>query len=349
MGSTNSDTQRQTRLSDVAAHAGVSMATASRVVNRPEQVSDATRSRVEASIHSLGYTPAAPRAIEEIAHLQLVALLIPDIQNPYFAEIVRGVEEEIEHEQLSLLLFHTAEDEEREHQTLNKLANADVYGVIIFGSRLPSAALIELRKKLMLPLVVINRRINDPHVASVVVDSEQATWRAARYLINLGHRDIAYIAGPSASESSVARRRGIEKALGEVGQDLTAERLAPGFPDIEGGFQAMTSLLSAGTPPTGVLVYNDLMALGALHAIRSRGLRVPDDISIIGFDDITMAAHANPPLTTINQPKSRMGRLAVQLLLRMNQGEQKPGEGYVLLESPLVIRESTARPNPALR
>lgn len=338
------DRQRQPRLSDVATRAGVSMATASRVVNRPEQVSDSTRSRVEKAIQSLGYKPATHRAAVESAHLRLVALLIPDIQNPYFSEIVRGVEEEIEQEDLSLLLFHTAEDPEREEHTLNKLLSTDLTGVIVFGSRLPSSSLIKFQRESMSPLVVINRRIEDPNVACVVIDSEQATWRAARYLINMGHRDIAYVAGPTGSESSFARRRGIERALAEVGQELIEQRVVPGFPDIEGGFQAMTSLLGNGHVPTAVLVYNDLMALGALHAIRSRGLRVPEDISIIGFDDITMAAHANPPLTTINQPKYRMGRLAVQLLLRMGQGEQKPGEGYVLLESPLVIRESTAKP-----
>lgn len=338
------DPGRQPRLSDVAAHAGVSMATVSRVVNRPEQVSHSTRSRVERSIQSLGYLPSAPRHPEKDARLHLVALLIPDVQNPYFAEIVRGVEDEVETEAFSLLLFHTAEDTEREERTLRRLLETHLEGVIVFGSRLPSASLVKFQRERQVPLVVINRRIEDSHVACIVIDSEQATWRAARYLINLGHRRIAYLAGPLTAESSVARRRGIERALAEVGESLPEKWLVPGFPDIEGGFQAMTSLLGVENLPTAVLVYNDLMALGALHAIRSQGLRVPDDISLIGFDDITMAAHANPPLTTINQPKYRMGRLAVQLLQRMSQGEHKPGEGYVLLESPLIIRESTARP-----
>ncbi len=341
------ENERQPRLSDVAAHAGVSIATASRVVNWPDQVSLSTRNRVEEAIHTLGYLPGTPRKSEEVANLRLIALLIPDIQNPYFAEIVRGVEEEAEMESLSLLLFHTAEETEREERTLRRLLHEQLNGVIVFGSRLPTASLVKFQHERQVPLVVINQRINDPNVACVVIDSEQATWRAARYLINLGHRRIAYMAGPIASESSQARQRGIERALAEIGQKLPDEWIVPGFPNIEGGLQAMISLLGDGTPPTAVLVYNDLMALGALHAIRSRGLRVPGDISLIGFDDITMAAHANPPLTTINQPKYRMGRLAVQLLQRIHQGEHKPGEGYVLLESPLIIRDSTAPPNGA--
>ena len=344
MNPEKSDSDRPPRLTDVAAQAGVSLATVSRVVNHTAQVSQATRQRVEAAMTTLGYVPTAPRPHDEKSALQPVALLIPDIQNPYFAEIVRGVEDEIELEGLSLLLFHTAEDTEREERTLRRLADERLAGVIVFGSRLPSPALVRFQRKSGLPLVVINRRIDNETIACVVVDSEQATWRATRYLVNLGHRRIAYLAGPSASESSLARQRGIEKALAEVGAVLPEQWRVPGFPDIEGGFQAMTTLLGNGRPPTAVLLYNDLMALGALHAIRSRGLRVPEDISLIGFDDITMAAHANPPLTTITQPKHRMGRLAVQQLMHMRRGEHKPGEGYLLLESPLVIRESTAPP-----
>ena len=340
----NPDKERQPRLADVAAHAGVSMATVSRVINRPDQVSHPTRARVREAIRSLGYVPSNPRPSEEAPGLRLVALLIPDIQNPYFAAIVRGVEDEIELEGLSLLLFHTAEDAEREERTLRRLLDAELDGVIVFGSRLPSSTLVEFQRESRLPLVVINRQIEDPNVACVLIDSEQATWRAARYLLSLGYRRIAFLAGPGASESSTARQKGIERALAEVGQELPEQWLTPGFPDIAGGFQAMMSLLGSENPPSAVLVYNDLMALGALHAIRSRGMRVPDDISLVGFDDISMAAHANPPLTTINQPKNRMGRLAVQLLLRMRRGELKPGDGYVLLESPLIIRESTARP-----
>ncbi len=168
-----------------------------------------------------------------------------------------------------------------------------------------------------------------------------------QYLLSLGHRRIAYIGGPVSSESSQNRHRGIELALAGAGLSLRPDWRLAAFPNSEGGFQAMSNLLatSAAEPPTAVLAYNDLMALGVLHAIRNQGLRVPEDISVIGFDDIPMAAYANPPLTTISQPKYRMGRLAVQLLRTMRRTDQMPNEGQVLLESPLMIRESTARPS----
>ncbi len=344
MDTEQTEIRQQPRLFDIAAHAGVSLATVSRVINNTAQVSQPTRERVLAAINTLGYSATLSRAKSASPARYPVALLIPDILNPYFAEIVRGVEEENELEGLSLLLFHTAEDSEREERTLRKLVNADVAGVIVFGSRLPSYVLTQFQQESKLPLVVINRQIDNQHIACVLVDSEQATRRATRYLTNLGHRRIAFLSGPAASESSLTRRRGIEQALAEVDTTLPRQWIVPGYPNIEGGFQSMTTLLGSGDPPSAVLVYNDLMALGALHAIRSRGLEVPRHISVIGFDDITMAAHANPPLTTIVQPKNRMGRLAVQLLMRMGQDEQQPGEGYMLLESPLIIRESTARP-----
>jgi LacI family transcriptional regulator len=176
-----------------------------------------------------------------------------------------------------------------------------------------------------------------------MVDLETGTYRAARHLLDMQHTRIAFLPGPAASETSQARRRGIVSALNEAGLDLRAEWTPSSFPDVNGGFQAMSALLtlSAEQRPTAVITHNDLMALGALHAIRSRHLRVPEDISVIGIDNIHMAAHANPPLTTLAPPKHRMGRLAMQLLKRMIEGKPPPEPGYTLVECPLIVREST--------
>ncbi len=139
------------------------------------------------------------------------------------------------------------------------------------------------------------------------------------------------------------RRRGVEMALAEAGLELRSEWVLPSYPDVNGGFQVMSALLALPPTqrPTAVITYNDLMALGALHAIRSHHLRVPEDISVIGIDNIHMAAHANPPLTTLAPPKHRMGRMAMQLLRRMMAGEEPPESGYTLVECPLIVREST--------
>lgn len=330
-------------LSDVAVQAGVSPATVSRVVNQTAPVSEETRERVKSAMADLGYKPSGSRQSNTSSRIKAVALLVTDILNPFFAEIVRGVEDEAEAEGLALVLFNTTEDAQREERTLCTLRQWALDGVILFGSRLPTQELLDFQKDRESPLVIMNRHMTSPQTACILVDSEKATYRAAEYLLNLGHRKIAYLAGPSTSESSQARKNGVERALQEAGLSLPPAWCPVGFPNLEGGFQAMSNLLATDKRPTAVLAYNDMMALGALRAIRTYNLDVPKDVSIIGFDDISMAAHANPPLTTIIQPKYQMGRLAVQLLRRLRRGEEIPGNGCVMLESLLVVRESTTR------
>jgi LacI family transcriptional regulator len=329
-------------LSDVARQAGVSPATVSRVLNQTAPVSQSVRERVLATIEALGYqalratTPASARR-------ETIALLIPDILNPYFTEIVRGVQEEANLDHLLPLLLDTSEDPQREIEMLHMLAGQSICGIIILGTRVESQDLVHLRNQTGIPMVVINRCLQMPNVTSIMVDLETGTYRATRHLLDMQHTRIAFLPGPAASETSQARRRGIVSALSEAGLDLRAEWTPSSFPDVNGGFQAMSALLAqpSAQRPTAVITHNDLMALGALHAIRSRHLRVPEDISVIGIDNIHMAAHANPPLTTLAPPKHRMGRLAMQLLKRMIEGKPPPEPGYTLVECPLIVREST--------
>ena len=224
------------------------------------------------------------------------------------------------------------------------LANRTVDGIIVCASRLAAQDLIALHERHKTPMVVINRIVNHPGIPCILVDLENATYRAARHLLTLKHTRIAYLAGPGQSEQSRARRRGLELALTEAGLGLRSEWCPSSFPNVDGGFQAMSALLAMpiADRPTAVLAYNDVMAMGALHAIRAHHLRVPHDVSIVGFDDIAMAAHTNPPLTTVDQPTYRMGKLAMQMLRHLMQGQPIPGDGYTLVESPLIVRESTA-------
>ncbi|RME53791.1 MAG: LacI family transcriptional regulator, partial [Caldilineae bacterium] len=227
----------------MAARAGVSLATVSRVLNHTAPVSERTRLRVEEAVHALGYQH---QNVGRRQPIQAIALLIPDILNPYFAEIVRGAEDETEHEGLSLVLFNTTEDPEREEQALDRLLHMALEGAVLFGSRVPSKRLVAFQQEGQLPVVVINRRVESPNVACVLVDSEQATYRATRYLINMGHSRIAHLAGPSGSASAAARQQGIRRALADAGLSLPDAWCVPSFPDIEGGFQAMSSLLTTG-------------------------------------------------------------------------------------------------------
>lgn len=334
-------TRQRPNLSDVARHAGVSPSTVSRVLNDSAPVRESVRARVSASLAALGYE--APLARLNASALQnAVVLLIPDILNPFFAEIARGVQDEAGTGESITVLLDTMEDPQREEQLLRALARQPIGGVITCP-RLPTDQLITLQSRYRVPMVVLNRSIRHPEIPCVIVDSENATYRATRHLLDLNHTRIAFVAGPSSSAAAQARRRGVEAALAEAGLTLPQEWSVSSLPNVNGGFLAMSALLALqpADRPTAVIVYNDIMALGALHAARTQHQRVPEDISIIGFDDIAMAAHANPPLTTIAPPKYRMGRLAMQLLRGMIQGQPSPGEGYTLMESPLIVREST--------
>lgn len=331
-------------LLDVARLAGVSPATVSRVVNNTGQVSQPTEERVRAAMAQLGYEPAPipPPAPTP----KTIAVIITDILNPFFPEIVRGIEDEARSDGVGLLLYNTVEDPQYEQQVLRRIGERGVDGVIVCASRLPFDALINLRVQHRIPMVVIGRRVDHPGIACIVFDSEGAMYRATQHLLNLHHTRIAFLAGPAAQEASARRQRGVERALSEAGLSLPSGWRPASFPNIDGGFQAMSALLAdADDRPTGIICYNDVIAFGALHAIRVHGLRVPEDISVVGFDNIAMTPHSNPPLTTVALPKQRMGELAMQMLRQMLDGQTLPGNGYTLVESPLIVRESTA---PAL-
>ncbi len=331
------------KLVDVARHAGVSPATVSRVINNTAPVRASVRARVNNSLTALGYKSTPARAYPS-SFKSAIVLLIPDILNPFFTEIVRGVQDEANIDKNMLFLLDAAEDPQKEEQFLRMLATQPIGGIILCGSRLSPQELISVYSRHCAPMVVINRSIRYPNVSCIMVDLENSTCRAARHLIDLKHTQIAYLGGPTTSEPSQIRRRGVEAALAESGLSLRPELCISSFPNVDGGFQAMSALLALplNERPTAVIVYNDIMAMGVLHAIRAHRLRVPEDISVVGIDDIAMASHTNPPLTTIAQPKYRMGRLAMQILYRMMQGQPPPGDGYTLVESPLIVRESTA-------
>lgn len=330
-------------LHSVAQRAGVSPATVSRVLNNTAPVRDAARARVLAAVNELGYAHTLGRGARRVVE-NAIALLIPDILNPFFAEMMRGIQEEATLAGYLPILYDSTEDPQREQHLLRMLYSQPLRGIILGGSRLASADLASLCQQSTVPMILVNRTARQPRVACILSDTEEGARRAARHLLDLHHTRIAFLSGPYKSEQSQARRRGVERALAEVGLTLRPEWCPASNPNVDGGFQTMSALLALAPRdrPTAVIAYNDMMALGVLHAIRAHHLRVPEDISVIGTDDIAIAAHANPPLTTISQPKYRMGRMAVQVLQRMIQGRPPPEEGYTLLETALIVRESTA-------
>lgn len=328
-------------LADIARHARVSTITVSRVIHKTGPVSQDLRERIELSIAALGYT--SRKTVQPPAG-GTIAVLTGDLLNPFFPEIVRGIQEEADNYGLILTLYNLTDHPNRQQQLLQRLSRQRVDGVILMGSA-PFPELLTWREQHHISLVVLNRRIVQPGIHCILVDFENALYRATQHLLGFKHTRIGYLAPSRNTEVAQARWRGFEAALTEAGLSIRPEwcpSISPGL-DIDGGLQAMRLLLDLPSTerPTGIIAFNDAVALGALHAVRIHGLCVPQDISIIGVDDIFVAAHAYPPLTTISQPKYQMGKLAVQTLARMNEGQMNATGGCTVLESPLIVREST--------
>ena len=333
------------KISDVARAAGVSIATVSRVIHNTGPVSGDTRRRVEEVVQALGYQARrTPRkAVSESTAEKLVLLFTGDIVNPFFAEVIRGTQEEIDLQKNALSIMQLSTDRAKLIQAASQLP---VMGIILTGSA-PFPELLAWREESEIPMVVINYRINQPGISCILVDFRDAYARATRHLINLGHTRIGYVDDNGGSEIGQARLQGYKSALAEAGIPFRQELYTTMPADthhVYGGFQAASNLLALPPDerPTAVLSFNDLFALGVMHAVRAHGMCVPEDISVIGCDDVPMAAYAYPPLTTISQPKYRIGKLAVSTLLKMRQDPSHQSGSFMLMESPLIIRESTA-------
>ena len=331
---------RPAKISDVARIAGVSTATVSRVIHDNGLVSESTRKRVEKAVEQLGYQ--ARRSPKQPASEKIVLLLTGDIVNPFFAEVIRGAQDEIILQKCVMNVMQLSTDRTKIIQAASQFSPV---GIILTGAY-PFPELLDWREVNQLPLVVINHRINQPGISCIMVDFKDAYARATSHLINLGHTRIGYVDASGNSEISQARLNGYKTALADASIPFRKELYTaiPADTHVYGGFQAASNLLALPPEerPTAILGFNDLFALGVMHAIRDHGLRVPDDISVIGCDDVPMAAYAYPPLTTVSLPKYRIGKLAVSTLLQMSQDAPDQLGTYSLMESPLIIRESTA-------
>jgi LacI family transcriptional regulator len=334
-------------LENIAKHAGVSVASVSRVLNNKMPMSDHLRAQVLEAAESLGYEPKHHdlhiTTNKKASNIGVIALLITETVNPYFHEIVQGAQDEAERANLFSVVVNSTPNEEHENIMLQTLSALPLCGVILCAGQLASDSLLDYYERSGIPLVVINRRVARTNVPCIVIDYENALLRVTQHLLSLGHTRIAYLAGPTMVETSQLRRRGIELALSSQGLNLRPEFCPASLPNVTGGFQAMSNILQIAEAerPTAVIAYNDLIAIGALNAVRATGLRVPEDISVIGFDDIPMAPYTNPPLTTVAIPKYQIGKLAVQTLCQ-GHAEQTGSGGYTQIEGSLIVRDSTS-------
>ena len=337
------------KLSDVAERAGVHPATVSRALSdsTSHMVNSATRERVVAAARELGYRPNPIARSLKTNRSFTVAVLIPDITNPLFPPMVRGIEDALAPAGFTALVANTDNDEDRARTALETMRARQVDGCIAATATRDDGPLMEAAAGLS--LVLINRRITSHAIPAVVADDRSGVRQAVEHLAALGHERIAHVAGPQWASTGAARHEAFLETLAAVGlePDADAIRFGDAFTE-EQGERALTELLDARVEFSGLVAGNDLMALGCYDALAERGLRCPDDVSIVGFNDMPFADKFNPPLTTVRIPHYEMGLRAAELLLeRIGDDDGEPAEDLVLPVQ-LVQRASTA-PAPARR
>jgi LacI family transcriptional regulator len=331
---------------DVARLAGVSRATVSYVINERSggriKISEETRQRVWAAVKELGYQPNVLARSLRRGETNTIGVIVPDSANPFFAEVARGIEDTGFEQGYSVILCNSDGDLDKELLYTSVLAEKQVDG-ILFVAAGESAENIRALQARRIPVVVVDRAIPDTDVDSVLTRNARGGWLATRHLIDLGHRCIGCIVGPSDLTPSAERVTGYQQALGEAGIHVDETLIAKGDFQFESGHRAMRQFLAMRDPPTAIFACNDLMAVGAIGVAVEMGWMVPADLSVVGFDDVRLASFGNPPLTTVVQPKYEMGVMAATMLLeRMRDPEMPPRRR--LLDTSLLIRKTTAPP-----
>jgi LacI family transcriptional regulator len=327
-------------IKEVARHAGVSLGTVSNVLNRPEVVSEQTRQRVVAAIAELGYVRNDSARQLRAGRSRTVAIVVLDVANPFFTDVVRGAEEAIEAAGAVLVVCNSGENADRERRHLDLLEEQRVQGVLITPVDSGRDSRLEQLVRRGTPIVLVDRGSAQQDLCSVAVDDVLGGRLAGEHLRQQGHARVAFVGGPLSIPQVADRKRGFTRAAGgEVYVVLTPNLT------VAAGRRAGEQIadLPAGQRPTGVFCANDLLALGLLQEMTRRGLRVPADVAIVGYDDIDFAAAAAVPLSSVRQPRAQLGRTAAELLLEEANEPEQHQHRHVVFKPELVARESSAR------
>ena len=324
---------------DVARASGVSYATVSRVLSGYEFVRESTRSRVMEAVEHLGYVANLQARSLAGCRSQIIGLLVPNLDNGYVGTIMRGIDQELERAHYDLMLYTSHRHPDTESIYVRAIANGLTQGLLLVAPLVPATYLDTLRER-NFPYVLLDQADATENSSVVEATNWQGAYEATCYLIQLGHKRIAFITGALAVRSAVDRLRGYKAALADCGTLFRDELVIEGDYQQKTGYEITKSLLQGiNPPPTGIFASNDLSAFGAMDAARECGLRIPDDISIIGFDDIPQASLAHPKLTTVRQPLEQMGQVAIKMLLERIEDRSLPPQ-RVTLATQLVSRDS---------
>jgi DNA-binding LacI/PurR family transcriptional regulator len=326
---------------EVARQAGVSTATVSRAINGKVPVAALTRRRIESAIRALGYEPNHVARSLVTATTDTIAIVLPDITNPFFPDLVKGIQLLADERRYTVLLLNTGADAEREEQSLLALRRKRVDGVILVGMSMTGDRIVRALGG-GVPVVVLDRSINRLDATLVALDNVEGARLATQHLIDLGHRAIAHITGPEGLPLVGQRLGGYQKTLGAAGIRPESNLVIPGGFTEESGYQATDRLLAGAVRFTAIFAANDLSAIGAMAALKAHGLNVPGNVSVVGFDGIHPSAYSTPPLTTVRQPAYEMGRKAAELLIDSIRTTPVSVHAKFLFKPDLIVRQSTA-------
>ena len=331
-------------INNIAKLAGVSKSTVSRILNDRGKFSKDTRDKVLQIVKKLNYSPSMVARSLRNRRTKTIGLLLPDIVNPFFPEIMKGVENVALENGYVVILCSSNEDTQKEFMYFHMFENRWIDGIIYSGVTGTEEEVQGVRAILGqgIPVVLMDREIEDYFASVVIIDNENAAYDATTYCFELGHKRIGFIAAPLKVKLFSKRLEGYQKALQKHGIEFDESLVIEGDLTIKGGSLAGKELLARKDPPTAIFASNDLMAIGAMKEIQGNGLKVPEHISIIGFDDILTASLVTPALTTIAQPKYEMGMEAMNLLIRMIE-KKGASKSKIVLDTQLVVRESTKR------
>jgi DNA-binding LacI/PurR family transcriptional regulator len=321
---------------DVARQAGVSPATVSRWMNGRLVVKPSTAERISAAVKQLRYVPSLVARTLVTKESRTIGLLLADISNPFFAALARAVEDAAQERGYAVIVCNSDSNPEKEAGYI-RLLNRKYIDGILFLSNSPGGSGLKAALKEEIPIVVVDEAIEGVKAPGVFTDNVQGAYDAVTHLIHLGHRRIGHVTGPPVY-STPLRLHGYRRALEDNGLPFDSALVRVADFQTEGGRRAARMLLNLPQRPTAIFAGNDLMALGAIQAAWEAGLRVPEDLAIVGFDDIPLASAFVPPLTTVAQPLTDMGRVAVDMLVRRIEG--KPARRRVILPCTLRVRQS---------
>ena len=333
-------------ISEIARRANVSTATVSRTLNQSGPVKAATARKVWRAVTELNYVPNSHARALVSGRSRMLGVIVSDITNPFFPELLRSFELRASEKQYDLIVTSTGYETTRMSTCLRRMLERKVDGVAMMTSEMDLGLIKELSSR-GVPMVFMDVGQIGPKMSHVAIDYGHGVRQAVDHLVELGHKHIAFISGPLDLHSARTRRQSFLESMREHGLAPDKKMLREGTHTAEGGRDAMTALLRLSKKPTAVVCSNDWTAVGALNAIVAGGFRVPQDISLVGFDDIPLATYSTPPLTSVRMSAADVGTVAFQALFGLIAGERIEGDVYQI-PTKLVVRESTAKPRKKL-